>query len=467
MIEERDTVVIGAGPGGYVAALRLGQLKKDVVLIDKGGTDYLGGVCLHDGCIPSKAFLAAAQVGYGFLHAQELGWTAEKTTLDFKKLQDWKKTVVNKLDGGIRLLCQKNNVEIISGKAAFESAKRIRVESEHSAREFEFKHCIIDTGTRPNAFAQLPVDNVAMLDSTGALALEELPKDLIVVGAGTIAIEMATFFAKLGCSVSIIQRGPRILSNIEEDIAQVIHKRLEKYGVHIFLNASIEKATVKKSGVELDLISDGKKFPITAQKALVALGRTPNTGELHLENTKVLLDETGFIRINQFCQTAEPSIFAIGDVTGPPLLAHRASAMGRVAAEVIARNKAAFDNVAIPNVIYCDPEIALVGLTKEDAAKKGLEIIVGQFPFLALGRAVASRETDGFVRVIADKNSHLILGFQMVGPHVSELLGAATMAVEFGVLLEDISGTIFAHPTLSEAVFEACEDALKKSVHKL
>ncbi|MFH0954743.1 MAG: dihydrolipoyl dehydrogenase [Candidatus Micrarchaeota archaeon] len=466
MIEERDTVVIGAGPGGYVAALRLGQLKKDVLLVDKFGAAGLGGVCLHDGCIPSKAFLTAAQIGYGFLHARDLGWVSEKTTVDFKKMQDWKQQVVDKLDFGIQNLCKKNNVEIMQGKAWFEGPNKLRIESEHEAREIIFRHCIIDAGTVPNEMPGLAVDNQTVLDSTGALALTELPKELVVIGAGTIAIEMATFFAKMGSTVSIVQRSPRILNALEEDIASVISAKLEKSGVHIFTNASVEKTEVKKNDVKMELVVDGKKMELRCDKVLVALGRKPNTAPLHLENTKILLDESGFVRINDFCQTSEPAIFAVGDITGPPLLAHRASAMGKVAAEVIAGENAAFDNLAIPNVVYCDPEIATVGLNQKQAAEKKMDVLVGQFPFSALGRALASREPEGFVRVVAEKNSHVIVGFQMVGSRVSELIGTAAMAIEFGCQLEDVSSTIFPHPTFSEAILEACEDALKKSVHK-
>ncbi len=271
-VEERDTVVIGAGPGGYVAALRLGQLKKDVLLIDKRGFGGLGGVCLQEGCIPSKAFLSAARVGYDFLHAQAMGWSGQNVKNDFKKLQEWKRERVKKLSSGILALCKKNHVEFLQGTAAFESSNRVRLESEHESRPIEFKRCILDTGSAPNAAPQLPVDHQTVLDSTSALALDELPSDLAVIGAGSIGIEMATFFAKLGTNVSVIQRGPRILTSMEKDVADVVQRRLEKLGVHVFLDTTLDKAILKKSQAELQLVSKEKKIRIADPKSFGRLG---------------------------------------------------------------------------------------------------------------------------------------------------------------------------------------------------
>lgn len=459
IVEETEVAILGAGPGGYVAALRLGQLGKQVVLIDKRG---LGGICLHQGCIPSKALIHAANA-VSEIKENKFGFSAEKIRMDAKKLMQWKTSKIEKLEQGIRTLCKKRNVEIAEGTGKFESNSRIRVESEHEAREIEFKHAILDTGSKPVPLPNAPWSET-IISSDQALELEEIPNELVVIGAGYIGIELGTVFAKLGSTVSIVQRSERILSAMEEEGALVVQKRLEELGIHLFLNSQTKKISEKKGKAMVEVQTEKGLVHLTGDKALVALGRKANTEGLGLENTKIQFDENGFVRVNAQCQTSEPKIFALGDITGPPLLAHRAFRMGKVAAEAIFGMPAAFDNAAIPAVVFSDPEFASVGLTEKECQQKGIKTTSGKFWFRSLGRAVSTDKTLGFVKIVADAQTQLILGIQIVGEHASELIGESAFAIEMGAQLEDLASTIHPHPTFSEALMQAAEDALKKCV---
>lgn len=462
IVEETATVIVGAGPGGYVAALRLGQLGKQVVLVDKRG---LGGICLHQGCIPSKALIHAAQFAFGLKQAQNMGIITEKISVDVSKLMNWKTAGIQKLEKGIEALCKKYSVEIVSGTAHFESSSRVRIESEHQAREIEFKSAIIDTGSKPTTVPGIEWSS-NVISSDAALELSEIPRELIVVGAGYIGIELGTVFAKLGSHVSIIQRGERILTNMDSEAALIVQSRLEELGIHVFLNSHVQQMTDQKPRVRVHVKNPDGLTELQADKVLVALGRKANTDGLGLENTRVQFDENGFIRINEQCQTFDPHIFAIGDITGPPLLAHRAFRMGKIAAQAIAGLPVAFDNVVIPSVIFSDPEVASVGLTETEANQKGFQTLVGKFPFRNLGRAVSIDKPLGFVKIVADQKTQVILGIQIVGENASDLIGEAALAVELAAQLEDIASTIHPHPTFCEALMEAAEDALGKNVNK-
>lgn len=463
MVEETEVAVVGAGPGGYVAALRLGQLGKQVVLIDKKG---LGGICLHQGCIPSKSLIHAAEFAFDSKHLENMGIRADKMRVDVAKLMAWKNGGIEKLENGIRALCKKRDVEVIEGRAAFENNSRVRVESEHEVREIEFQRAVIDTGSKPIPLAANPWSEI-VISSDRALELDAIPRELIVIGAGYIGVELGTVFAKLGSTVSIIQRSDRILSNLDEEAALVVQNRLQELGVHVFLNAQVAQIREAGNGALVQVQSREGLQELKADKVLVAMGRKPNTEGLGLENLKKLqFDENGYVRVNEQCQTAEPTIFAIGDITGPPLLAHRAFAMGKVAAQAIAGKAVAFDNRAVPAVIFSDPEVASVGWTEKEAQQKGFKTKVGKFPFRALGRAVSIDKTRGFVKVIVDADSQLILGIQIVGENASDMIGEAALAIELGAQAEDLADTIHPHPTFSEALMEAAEDALGKSVHQ-
>lgn len=463
MLEKTDVAIIGAGPGGYTAALRLGQLGKQVMLID---ANALGGVCLNQGCIPSKALIHAAEFAFNTKHGKAMGIEAEKVRVNVEKLMAWKRSGIEKLEKGLETLCKKRSVEIVKGFASFEGNNRLRVEAEHEVREIEFKQVIIDVGSVPVSIPGIEIDEKTVISSEHALELNHIPKEMVVLGAGYIGIELGTVFAKLGCHVSIIQRSERILSQMDEEAALLVQKRLDELGIHVFLNSSVQKLSVKKGKAVLDLQTPEKRLELHAEKVLVALGRKPHTERLGLENTKVQLDEHGYIRVNPQCQTADPNIFAVGDITGPPLLAHRAFRMGKVAAEAIAGLPSAFDNVAMPAVIFADPEIATVGLSESEAKAKGFELLVGKFPFRNLGRAVSINKETGFVKIVADKKTEVILGIQIIGENASDLIGEAALAVELGAQLEDVAATIHPHPTFCEALMEAAEDALGKSVNK-
>jgi dihydrolipoamide dehydrogenase len=391
------------------------------------------------------------------------GAQAEKIRTDIEKLTKWKNSGIERLEQGIRTLCKKRNVEILEGTGKFESNSMIRVESEHEAREIEFKHAILDTGSKPIPLPGTPWSN-SVISSDHALGLEEVPEELVVIGAGYIGMELGTVFAKLGSNVSMIQRSERILTAMDEEGAVVVQKRLEGLGIQLFLNSQAKRIIEKKGKSIVEVQTEKGLLELQADKVLVALGRKANTEGLGLENIKVQFDENGFVRINNQCQTSEPKIFALGDITGPPLLAHRAFRMGKVCAEAICGMPAAFDNQAIPSVVFSDPEFASVGLTEKEARERGIKTMIGRFPFRNLGRAVSTDKTRGFVKIIANAENQLIIGAQIVGERASELIGECAFAIEMASQLEDLASTIHPHPTFSEALMEAAEDALKKCV---
>ncbi|MBS3062031.1 MAG: dihydrolipoyl dehydrogenase [Candidatus Diapherotrites archaeon] len=461
-LEETDCVVIGGGPGGYVAAIRLGQLGKQVMLIDRDG---LGGVCLHTGCIPSKALIKAANQYWECRKPNAMGINVGSVSLDLKKMAAWKNDSISRLEKGIANLCKKYNVEVVKGTAFFEASDRILVSQEHGTRRVSFRNAIIATGSKVSNLPGLEHVQEFVWTAEDALELTELPKDLVIVGGGYIAAEMVNVYAKFGCNVSIVERSAHFLEHLDRDAAEVVLRGIESMGVQVFLSTEIQNA--KKSGkkVLLELKSDEKSFSISADKVLVAIGRVANSKHLGLEHTQVQLDERGFVRVNSQCKSTDPKIFAVGDCTGGPMLAHRAFRMGKVAAEAVCGESSAFDNTAMPSVVFADPEIAVTGISEGQALAKGLDVVIGKFPFHALGRAVSSDATDGFVKVIADRKTKVILGVVMVGEHVSEFLSEATLAVETACQLEDVASTIHPHPTFSESLAEACEQALGKAIH--
>lgn len=477
LAESVDAVVIGAGPGGYVAAIRLAQLGKQVVLVEKEGKNGFGGICLHHGCIPSKALIFASELFFEAKNAKEIGINSENITVDFKKMQEWKNNSVEKLASGLEFLFKKHNINVIQGEAFFENSDKIGVRAQNGVRFFEFKKAIIATGSKPLEQSQVILDRKIVLDSKEALSLEEIPKELIVVGAGYIAIELATMFAKLGSNVTIVHRSDRMLRGFDADLVEIVKKKLEKIGVKMYFNTGIESfSTIKrgigtagsdvenKAAMTIKTI-EGKKISLTADKVLVAIGRIPNTQGLELQNTNVKLDEKGFIKANKNLQTDDAKILAIGDVIGGALLAHKAFMEGKIAAESIAGKKSAFDNVVVPMIVFSDPEIAVAGISEEEARQKNIEIIIGKFPFSALGKAVSTNSSEGFVKIIAEKNSQQIIGIGIVGRDASNLVSEGVLAIENSLRLEDIALTIHPHPTMSEAIMESCEDALGKAIH--
>jgi dihydrolipoamide dehydrogenase len=456
-----DVAVIGGGPGGYIAAIRCAQLGLETVLIEKR---WVGGECTNVGCIPSKALIRAADIAYRSTHSQDLGLSS-KTKVDFKKMQKWKNGVVSSLRNGIESLCKSNGVDIVRGRAFFQSSNRLVVETGHGAADYEFKHAIIASGSVPSVLAGIEYDHKWIINSSDALSLKSVPKDLIIVGAGYIGIEMATMFAKLGSRVAIVYRGEGILRNLDPELGAEVRKRFDGLGIRLFLNSVV--VGWKPKGKRAYAVVQGKegKERMTFDKLLVAVGHEPYTKELGLEKTGVQLDEKGFIKVDAQRRTTDPSIFAVGDVAGGPMLAHKAFREGKVAAEAISGINSAFDNAAIPLVVFSEPEVASTGMAEKDAIKAGYKVKVSRFPLTASGRARTMDETAGFVKIVSDSGSGVVLGGQIAGPEASELISELSLAVEMGAQLEDIAATIHPHPTLSESVMESAEEGLGKVIH--
>lgn len=461
---EVQVAVIGGGPGGYTAAIRAAQLGLNVVLIEK---NHLGGTCLNEGCIPSKSLLTSAD-DYASLHDLSYkGITVEQPNVDFSKMQQWKQeNVIEKLRNGVASLCKLNKIEIAYGKATFIDHNTVRVQGEYKAQRYQFESAIIATGSSSIEIAQLPFDGDLIISSKEALELEEIPEKLAVVGGGYIGVEIATIYSKLGSEVILFEEQSNILSQFDRRITQIIRKRLLENNVEIFTSSKIEKINRTENGLGQIIANvKGKEANFEANKILVSVGRKPNVIDSCLDELSLTVDEKGFIETNEKCQTNVPHIYAIGDVSGEPMLAHKAIYEGKVAAEVIAGKSVAKDAQCIPFVVFTDPEIATVGMTEEQAEAAGYTVITGNCPFSANGRALSLREQDGFIKVVVDEESHILLGVQMVGPEVSNLISEAALAIEIGTRVEDIALTIYPHPTLSEVFQEAAENALKQAIH--
>jgi dihydrolipoamide dehydrogenase len=460
-----DAVVIGAGPGGYVAAIRLAQLGKDVMLVEKA--PRLGGVCLNVGCIPSKALIHASDLAYEAQHAERMGVTVDSLSVDLPKMVAWKDGIVERLTGGVEFLCSKNGVEVVHGEARFVSDRSLQVSTEDGTVEIEFSSAVIATGSTPIELPGLAFDGDRVIGSTEALSLDRVPERLVVVGAGYIGLELGTVYAKLGSDVTIVEFLSEIVPGLDRDVAKALQRRLKKLGVTLLLE---HRAESFETGGEPALVvrtPGGEQARIPADVVMMSVGRRPHSADLGLEDIGVATDDTGFITVDDRQRTSVPGIYAIGDVVGGALLAHKAFQEAKVAAEVIAGEPAAFDSVAIPAVIYTDPEVAWTGLTEQQALDRGYEVVTGTFNFKASGRAMTLDATDGFVKAVADAESGQLLGVVAVGRGVSEFIGEATLALEMGAFLDDVGLTIHAHPTMSEAVQEAVEAALGKAIHQV
>ncbi|HEY5934400.1 MAG TPA: dihydrolipoyl dehydrogenase [Kofleriaceae bacterium] len=469
MPEQRfDAVVIGAGPGGYPAAIRLGQLKVKTAVIER---EYMGGVCLNVGCIPSKAVIHAAKMFDKLGHSEDIGIiSASKPTLDMKKLQAWKGGVVTKLTGGVRTLLKGNGVEIIEGSAKLEKAgpdgHRITVKGKSGDQTIIAKNIVLATGSRPLEIPGFKIDQKRVLDSTGALALEEVPGRMIVIGGGYIGLELGMVYAKFGTKVTVVEATPSLLGSMDKDCVAVVARKLKKMGVEVMLSTKAKSWEDKGDRAVLTVELDGgKTATIDTDKILLSIGRRPNSENLGLDAAGVTLDKRGYVIADDQLRTNVGGIYAIGDLIGGMMLAHKATKEGEVVAEVIAGHKAAFDVRTIPAVVFTDPEIASTGLTEDEAKANGRTTKVGKFPFAALGRALSVNDTDGFVKVIADAKSGELLGVHIVGNGASDLIAEATLAIEMGAVADDLRLTIHAHPTLSEAMMEAAAVALGEAIH--
>ncbi|MFB6073602.1 MAG: dihydrolipoyl dehydrogenase [Haloarculaceae archaeon] len=459
-----ELLVVGGGPGGYVAAIRAGQLGVDVTLVER---DTVGGTCLNHGCIPSKALLSAGDVAHRAATAEGMGVYADPA-VDLAGTVEWKDRVVTRLTRGVASLCEAAGVELIEGEATFtgEGEARIAHGGEGQGSEtVAFEQAIVATGSRPATVPGFEFDGQHVLSSKDALALESLPESLIVVGAGYIGMELSTAFQKLGADVTVVELLEAPLPGYEDDVADLVREQAADLGVDFYFGEAASEWTAREDGVTVHTEDeDGEVTTFEGEAVLVAVGREPVTEGVGLDALGVETDEDGFVETDERAETTAEGVYAVGDVTGEPMLAHAAMAEGEVAAEVIAGEPAALDQVAVPAAVFTDPEVATVGLTEAEAREAGYDPVVGEMPMRASGRALTLDETEGFVRVVTSADEFL-LGAQIVGPEASELLAECGLALEMGARLEDVAATIHTHPTLSEAVQEAARAARGEAIH--
>jgi dihydrolipoamide dehydrogenase len=461
-----DVCVIGAGPGGYVAAIRAGQLGLKTCIIER---EYMGGVCLNVGCIPSKALISASHFLHRMQHdASTMGFTVKGIETDMKQMQVWKKSVCDRMAGGVEQLLKGNNVTIIRGEANFKTAQELTVKkSDGAAESITAKNFVVATGSRPIQIPGFEFDEKLILSSTGGLALSETPKSVIVIGGGYIGLEIGTMLAKFGTKITVVEGLKGVLTGAADPEAiQVVARRLKKNGIEVILEAKAKSCKKVGSGVEVTIEVGGKDEVLKADKVMVTVGRKPNSDQLNLKGIGLQIDERGFIKVNAQRRTSISTIFAIGDIAGQPMLAHKASHEGALVAEVISGINRAYDAKTVPAVIFVDPEIASAGYTEEQAKANGYtDLKIGKFPFAANGRAVSLMETEGFVKIIADAKTHVVVGVHIVGPEASNLISEAALAIEMGARIEDIALTIHPHPTLGETMMEAAEATLGHAIH--
>jgi dihydrolipoamide dehydrogenase len=458
-----DAVVIGAGMGGYVAAIRLAQLGKKAALVEREAT--LGGVCLNWGCIPSKALIAAANLAEDVRAAASRGILGE-TRVDAAKLREFKNEVVKKLVGGVSLLEKGNGVEVLRGSAAFVGPNAIEVKGKDGVERVEAPAFVLATGARPIEIPGFPFGG-DVWSAREAVDLPEVPRRLAVIGGGVIGLELGTVYAKLGSKVTVVEALPQILTGLDPDAVRLVAKGLRQREVRVLLSAKAKELGKKSGSLVLVAEAEGKQESIECDKVLVAVGFRPSTEGLGLDVAGVKLSAKGFVEVDERYRTSAPSVYAVGDLTGPPFLAHKAAKEGEIAAEAIAGRKTARDWVAMPAGIFTDPEIGAVGMGEEEARAAGYDPIVGKFSFGALGRAIAIGHAEGFVKVVADRASKLLLGAVFAGHEAADLVAEAALALEMGATLEDVALTVHAHPTLPEAFQEACLAAMGEAVHML
>ncbi|WP_436348665.1 dihydrolipoyl dehydrogenase [Natronorubrum sp. FCH18a] len=465
IISNTELLVIGGGPGGYSAAIRAAQRDIDVTLVEK---EAYGGTCLNHGCIPSKAYLAATGLAHRAGGGEHMGVHAEPT-VDLPELLDWKNDVVSQLTGGVETLCSANGVTLIDGTAQFEGLNRVRIAhggDGQGSESIEFEHAIIATGSRPIELPGFAFETESIWSARDAFATDTVPERLVVIGGGYIGMELSSVFARLGVDVTVVELLEDVLPTFEDDISRVVRERTEALGVEF--NFGERAVDLRREADELTVVTEtesGDESRYGTDRLLVAIGREPVTNTLSIESTGLETNGRGFIKTDDRARTAEEHIFAVGDVTGEPMLAHAATAEGVVAADVIAGGPAALDHYAIPAAVFTDPEIATVGLTANEAYDEGFDPVVGEVSFRSNGRALTADADTGFVRIVADDPSGIVLGGQIVGREASELVAGVGLAIELGATLEDVYGTVHTHPTLSEAVAEAAKHARNQAIH--
>lgn len=451
-MEQFDLVVIGSGPGGYIAAIRASQLKMKVAIIERYPT--LGGTCLNVGCIPSKAWLDSSEKYHEAVHTfSGHGIITGEVKLDVKKMQDRVAGVVKGITGGVAFLMKKNKIQVFTGHASFKTKNSVTV----NGQEIGFKNCIIATGSKPSTLPGVVIDKERIITSTEGLKLEVKPKHMIVIGGGVIGLELGSVFRRLGSEVSVVEYADSCIAAMDVDLGKELQKILTKDGIKFHMGHGVTSVVRKGDEVIVKAKSkEGAEIELKGDYCLVAVGRRPYTDNLGLENAGLKVDERGRIPVNDHLQTSESHIFAIGDVVRGAMLAHKAEEEGVFVAEYLAGQKPHINYLLIPGVVYTWPEVAGVGYTEQELKQKGVEYKTGKFPFMALGRAVASAEKNGFIKVLADKKTDEILGVHMIGPRTADVIGEAVVAMEFRASAEDIGRISHAHPTYSEGFKEAC-----------
>jgi len=452
-----QVVVLGAGPGGYSAAFRAADLGLNTVLIERYPT--LGGVCLNVGCIPSKALLHTAEVINEVAELEVMGVRYTKPKIDLDAMRAGKDKVVGRLTGGLTALAKQRKVQVVQGTAQFESPRQISVQTAEGVKRIEFEKAIIAAGSRPVQIPGFPNDDERLMDSTGALALADVPKSMLIIGGGIIGLEMATVYSTLGSKIDIVELQDGLIPGCDRDLVRPLQKRLGAKVRNIWLNTKVADIQALKSGLKVSFEGDKAPEPQTYDRVLVSVGRTPNGKLINAEAAGVEVDQRGFIPVDQHMRTNVPHIYAIGDIVGNPMLAHKAVHEGHVAAEVIAGLPALFDPLTIPSVAYTDPEVAWMGLTETEAKEQGIEIEKGVFPWAASGRALGIHREEGLTKLIFDPKTRRLLGAGIVGRSAGELIGETVLGLEMGADAEDIGLSIHPHPTLNESIGMAAEMA--------
>ena len=450
-----EMLVLGSGPGGYTAAFRAADLGLKTVLVERYPS--LGGVCLNVGCIPSKALLHAAKVITEAEEMAHFGISFGKPKMDIDALHDWKESVVNKLTGGLKGLAKGRKVQVVEGVGSFEGPNVLAVQTSDGVKKISFDQCIIAAGSQPIQLPFIPHDDERVIDSTGALELDDIPKRMLVLGGGIIGLEMACVYDALGSAITVVELMDQLIPGADKDIVKPLHKRIEKRYESILLKTKVTAVEAQKKGLKVTFEGPDSTFEDTFDKILVAVGRAPNGKKIAADKAGVTVDDRGFIPVDNQMRTNQPHIFAIGDVVGQPMLAHKAVHEGKVAAEVAAGHKRAFDARVIPSVAYTDPEVAWVGMTENEAKEKGIKVGKGAFPWAASGRSLSLGRDEGVTKILFDEETDRIVGAGIVGPNAGDLIAEVALAIEMGTDAVDLGHTIHPHPTLSETVNFAAE----------
>jgi dihydrolipoamide dehydrogenase len=461
---EADVAVIGGGPGGYVCGIRAAQLGLKTVVIE---ADRLGGECVNYGCIPSKSLISVAKLVDKVKEAEKFGFRASGVSVDFVQLQKWKSEVISRLVGGIELLLRGNHATVVKGEAELMAKDRIVVTTAQGTEEISCKNLVIATGTRASSLPGLEFDGDLIISSKEGLELKGAPNRLLVVGGGAIGLEFASMLQKLGSDITVVEIMDQLLPGSDPEVVRVVHRKLESKGVKVYLKSKVIRVDKSGSDAKAEVETPDGKVILDVDKILVSVGRKPRIEKLNLQKIGVQIDPRGYITTDNRMQTNVPGVYAIGDVRGPPLLAHKASKEGIVAAECIAGMPSAADWKVIPDAVFCDPEVASVGLTEAKAAEAGYKVKRSRFQFAALGRALTAGEPEGFVKIVSNEEDGLVLGVQIVGPEASDLISEVALAIEMGATVDDIALTIHPHPTLPEAIMEASELAAGRPIHQL